>query len=80
MTDNSDYYHSLIRYKIIRWEDEATGINSLSAPAETFKTVAEAAQHLRGAGDYVVAIDGIIRELNAEESKELTIALQSKTA
>lgn len=63
------------RYRVIPWEDEATGLNALSpryAPVpNAFATLAEAIAHLRGAGDYIVALDdGWQRDLTAEEDRE----------
>lgn len=63
------------RYRVIPWDDEATGINALAlgrAPVpNAFLTLSEAVMHLRSAGDYIVAIDdGWQRGLTPEEDRE----------
>jgi len=65
-----------VRYKPVHWTDGVSGFYSAFGHGETFPTVAEAAQHLESAGDYVLAVDGILRELNDDEKRELSEALR----
>lgn len=62
-------------YRVIPWEDEATGVNALTphwAPVpNTFPNLAEAVSHLQKAADYIVALDdGWQRDLTPDEDQE----------
>ena len=61
-------------YKVIHWNDEWSGCLEIRAAAsgDGFPTIAEAAQDLANAGDYIVAVDdGTGRSLTKEEEQEL---------
>ena len=63
------------RYRVIHWEDEATGYNNRTprwAPVpDAFPTLAEAVSHLQGAADYIVALENDWqRELTSDEEQE----------
>lgn len=61
------------QYRVISWDDEATGFNAVRQVSllDTFPSLAEAVTHLRNAGDYIVALDeGCQRDLTPDEDRE----------
>lgn len=69
---------NLVRYQVVHCDDSDTVYNQMGKPStyETYATLSEAAEHRTSAADYIVAVDGIVRELTNEERQQLMLVLR----